>query len=154
MLRIKNIIVPTDFSSLSYSAFEYARELAEKMGAIIHLIYVLEKNPPFLALRTIDAPEEEIMKTMEEEAKKQLHTTASELQDDSDIKVIEICRIGIDFEEIVNYAQECEDALIVLATHGRTGVLHTLLGSVTEKVIRYSKHPVLVVPPKDEDIEN
>ncbi len=154
MLKIKNIVVPTDFSNLSFTAFEYARELAEKMDAVIHLIYVLEKNPPFLAFRTIDASEEEIMQTMEEEAKKQLHDTALKLQEDSGIRVEEICRVGIDFEEIVNYAKECENALIVLATHGRTGILHTLLGSVTEKVIRYSKHPVLVVPPMGEDPEN
>jgi nucleotide-binding universal stress UspA family protein len=151
MLNIKNIIVPTDFSKLSFSAFEYARNLAEQMGAEIHLIYVLEKTPPFLAMRSIDVPEEEIMKKMEEEAKIQLKNLASEIKDDSNIKLNEVIKIGIDYEEIVNYSKECGGDLIVIATHGRTGVLHTLLGSVAEKVIRFAKCPVLVIKPEEEE---
>lgn len=154
MLNIKNIIVPTDFSKLSYSAFDYARDLAEQLSAKIHLVYILEKTPPFLAMRSIDASEEKIMKTMEEEAKKQLSEAAAKLKDDSNIEIIEVCRKGIDYEEIVKYSKEVDNALIVIATHGRTGILHTLLGSVAEKVIRYAKCPVLVITPEDESIDN
>ena len=68
MFNIKNIIVPTDFSNLSHSAFEYAIGLAEQMNAAVHLIYVLEKTPPFLAVRSIDVSEEEVMKNIEEQA--------------------------------------------------------------------------------------
>ncbi|MDH7605617.1 MAG: universal stress protein [Melioribacter sp.] len=154
MFNIKNIIVPTDFSNLSYSAFDYARDLAEQINAKIHLIYVLEKTPPFLALRSVDVSEEEIMKDMEEEAKKQLSEAAKKLRYDSNVEIIEVCRKGIDYEEIVKYSKEVEKALIVIATHGRTGILHTLLGSVAEKVIRYAKCPVLVITPEEEQIDN
>ncbi len=153
MLDIKNIIVPTDFSSLSYSAFDYARDLAEQTNAKIHLVYVLEKTPPFLAMRSLDVSEDEVMKNMEEEALKQLKDAAKKLQDDSNIEIVEVCRKGIDYEEIVKYSKEVEKGLIVIATHGRTGILHTLLGSVAEKVIRYAKCPVLVITP-DEPIDN
>ncbi|MCX7797684.1 MAG: universal stress protein [Melioribacter sp.] len=149
MIKIRNIIVPTDFSILSFSAFDYARDLAEKFGAKIHLIYVLEKTPPFLAMRSLDVTEEEIMKSMEEEALNQLNDAAKKLREDSDIEIIEVCRKGIDYEEIVNYSKEVENGLIVIATHGRTGILHTLLGSVAEKVIRYAKCPVLVITPEN-----
>jgi len=54
MFNIKNIIVPTDLSKLSASAFGYAKDLAERMNAVIHLIYVLEKTPPELASDIID----------------------------------------------------------------------------------------------------
>lgn len=154
MFNIKNIIVPTDFSKLSYSAFDYARDLAEQFGAKVHLVYVLEKTPPFLAMRSLDVSEEEIMKTMEEEAKKQLNNAASKLRDESNIEIIQVCRKGIDYEEIVKYSKEIENALIIIATHGRTGILHTLLGSVAEKVIRYAKCPILVITPIEESIDN
>lgn len=151
MFDIKNIIVPTDFSKLSFSAFEYAKNLAERMDATIHLIYVLEKTPPFLAVRSLDVTEEEVMKTMEEQAKKQLSETADAFREDSNVKIIEVCRKGIDYEEIVEYSKEIKSDLIVIATHGRTGILHTLLGSVAEKVIRFAKCPVLVITPEEEE---
>jgi len=64
-----------------------------------------------------------------------------------DIEIISAIRKGIDYEEIIKYSQEKKIDIIVIATHGRTGILHTLLGSVAEKVIRYSKIPVLVTTP-------
>lgn len=151
MFSVKNIIVPTDFSKLSFSAFEYARDIAEKADAVVHLVYVLEKTPPFLAVRSLDVSEDEVMKSMEEEARKQLAETVSLLRNDSNIKVIEVCKKGNDYEEIVNYSKEINCDLIVIATHGRTGILHTLLGSVAEKVIRYAKCPVLVISPEEEE---
>ncbi len=151
MFDIKKIIVPTDFSKLSFSALEYALDLAERMDATIHLTYVLEKTPPFLAIRSIDVSEEDVMRHMEEEAHKQLFKTASEFRMESNAKIIEVLRKGNDYEEIVNYSKEINCDLIVIATHGRTGVLHTLLGSVAEKVIRYAKCPVLVITPEEEE---
>lgn len=151
MFNVKNIVVPTDFSKLSYSAFEYAKELAEKIDAAIHLIYVMEKTPPFLASRSLNITDEEVMKTMEEQAIKQLHDTHAYLTEDTNVNVIEVCRKGIDYEEIVNYAKEINSELIVIATHGRSGILHTLLGSVAEKVIRFAKSPVLVIKPEEEE---
>ena len=91
------------------------------------------------------------MKNMEEQAKKQLAETAAAFRVDSSIKIIEVCRKGIDYEEIVKYSKEIDGDLIVIATHGRTGILHTLLGSVAEKVIRYAKCPVLVITPEEEE---
>lgn len=151
MFDIKTIVVPTDFSKISFSAFEYARNLAERMNAEIHLVYVMEKTPPFLAVKSIDMPEDEILKKMEIETRKKLHETASNFSEDTNIKIEEVLRLGNDFEEIVNYSKEIKADLIVIATHGRTGVLHSLLGSVAEKVIRFSRCPVLVISPKDDD---
>ena len=64
-----------------------------------------------------------------------------------DIEIIFAIRKGIDYEEIIKYSKEKKIDIIVIATHGRTGLIHTLLGSVAEKVIRYSKIPVLVTTP-------
>ncbi|MBM4170807.1 MAG: universal stress protein [Ignavibacteria bacterium] len=151
MFNIKNIVVPTDFSKLSFSAFEYAKELAESTNAIIHLVYVMEKTPPFLASRSLHLSDEEVIQLMEVESKKQLNEIVANLSEDTSNKIIEVFRKGIDYEEIVNYAIEINCELIIIATHGRSGIMHSLLGSVAEKVIRFAKSPVLVIKPQDDE---
>ena len=149
MFDLKNIIVPTDFSKLSITALEYAKEMAEKMDAKIHLVYVLEKTPPFLAMSSFNVSEEEVMKSMEEQAQKQLKEIVCDVVEDSSIIITEILRKGVDYEEIIKYSKEINSDMIVIATHGRTGILHNLLGSVAEKVIRYAQCPVLVISPEE-----
>jgi nucleotide-binding universal stress UspA family protein len=144
MFKIKNILMPTDFSKLSLSAAEYATELSEQYGAKIHLLHVLEKTPPILTIRSLDLSEEKIIKTIEEEAKISLQKAADKVKGKKNVEVEQVIRKGIDYEEIIKYAEEKKIDLVIIATHGRTGILHTLLGSVAEKVIRFSKKPVLV----------
>lgn len=151
MFDIKTIVVPTDFSKISFSAFEYARDMAEKMNAEIHLIHVMEKTPPLLTGQYSGTTEEEKLISMEKDLRSRLSETAETLTEDSNIRIIEVFRIGTDYEEIVNYSKEINGDLIVIATHGRTGIFHTLLGSVAEKVIRFSKCPVLVISPQEEE---
>jgi nucleotide-binding universal stress UspA family protein len=112
---------------------------------------VSKKHRRFLLVRSLDVSEEEVMKTMEEQAHKQLADTAAVFRDETRVKIVEVCRKGIDYEEIVNYSKEIKSEMIVIATHGRTGILHTLLGSVAEKVIRFAKCPVLVITPEEEE---
>ena len=67
------------------------------------------------------------------------------------VEIHPVIKKGVDYEVIIKYAKEKKIDVIVIATHGRTGILHTLLGSVAEKVIRYSKTPVLVITPTSKD---
>jgi nucleotide-binding universal stress UspA family protein len=152
MLKIKNIVVPTDFSELSLRAFNYAKDLAETMDAKIHLITVIDNTPPMLSKHDKTVSESVMMDSVEQQAKKQMAELAEEINDDADIDIIQVIRKGVDYEEIVKYSNESHADLIVLATHGRTGVLHTVLGSVAEKVIQYSKRPVLVIHPEEEEV--
>ena len=152
MLKIKNIVVPTDFSELSLRAFNYAKDLAETMDAKIHLITVIDNTPPMLSKHDKTVSESVMMDSVEQQAKKQMAELAEEINDDADIDIIQVIRKGVDYEEIVKYSNESHADLIILATHGRTGVLHTVLGSVAEKVIRYSKRPVLVIHPEEEEV--
>lgn len=150
MFNFKNIIVPTDLSDLSASSFAPALDIAKRYGAKIHLTYVLEKTPPFLAMRSLDVTEDEIMQNMEQNALEQLNEMIKKFAD-SDVKIIPVLRKGLDYEEIVAYSKEINSELIVIATHGRTGIMHTLLGSVAQKVIRYAKCPVLVITPPEKE---
>ena len=147
MFNIKNIIVPTDFSELSFTAFSYAKDIAERWGAKLHLMYVLEKQTPFLAVRSVDVSEEEIIANMKEHANEHLNE-AKEKFGDLKVEIEIVLKTGTDYEEIVKYSKEIKSDLIVIATHGRTGFMHTLIGSVAEKVIRHAKCPVLVTTPE------
>lgn len=150
MFKVHNVVVPTDFSKISSSAFEYARSIAEQYSANIHLIYVLEKTPPFLAMRSLDISEDKVMASMEEQANIALQEVKEKFQESSSLNIIPVLKKGVDYEEIISYSKDINADLIVIATHGRTGILYTLLGSVAEKVIRHSKIPVLVIaPPED-----
>jgi nucleotide-binding universal stress UspA family protein len=149
MFNIKNILVPTDFSSLSQSALEYARDLADNMNATIHILHVIDKSMPFVPGKQ-NLSESELTAALEADTRKQLSAFIAEAENDTNIKVIGVIKHGIDFEEIVKYAKEACTDIIVIATHGRTGIMHSLLGSVAEKVIQHAKCPVLVIPAGEE----
>ena len=154
MFNIKNILLPTDFSNISLSAASYAADIAKQYDAKIHLLYILEKTPPILAIRSLDLSEDKIIKSLEEEAKKSLENTAEKVRKSfigENLKMETVLRKGLDYVEINKYSEENSIDLIVIATHGRTGLLHTLLGSVAEKVIRYAKRPVLVITPSGKE---
>jgi universal stress protein A len=147
MFKIKNILLPTDFSKLSLTAADYALDIAEQYNAKIHLLHVLEKTPPILAIRSLDLSEEKIKNSILNHTQQSMDETVAKLKEKKNIELIPIIRKGIDYEEIISYADKKSIDVIVIATHGRTGILHTLIGSVAEKVIRYSKSPVLVITP-------
>lgn len=147
MFKIKNILLPTDFSKTSLTASEYAVNLAKQYNAKLHVLHVLEKTPPILAIRSLDLSREKIIESIDADAQLRLDECINKIQKNEDLEIISAIRKGIDYEEIIKYSKEKKVDVIVIATHGRTGILHTLLGSVAEKVIRYSKIPVLVTTP-------
>ena len=147
MNKIKNILMPTDFSRMSLAAAEYALDLAEKYNAKVHVLHVLEKTPPILTIRSLDLSEEKIIKSIEKDARNSLKTVIEQISRPGGPEITSSIVKGIDHEEIVRFTKEHKIDLVVIATHGRTGIMYTLLGSVAEKVIKYSKCPVLVVTP-------
>jgi len=147
MFKIKNILLPTDFSRTSLTASEYAINLAKQYGAKLHILHVLEKTTPILAIRSLDLSREKIIESIDADAQSQLDACIKKIHKSDEPEIISAIRKGIDYEEIIKYSKEKKIDVIVIATHGRTGILHTLLGSVAEKVIRYSKIPVLVTTP-------
>lgn len=151
MFKIKNILLPTDFSNLSLTASEFASGICVEHDANIHLLHVLEKTPPILTIRSLDLSEDKIIQSIEDDANESMKLAIAKIKKGSKLKIIPVIRKGVDFQEIIKYSQKMDIDLIVIATHGRTGILHTLLGSVAEKVIRYSKIPVLVTTPSEKE---
>ncbi len=135
-----NVLVPTDGSDCAQAAVGYAADLATRYDAKVHTLCVVDS-------RTIEnAPQyDQIKKEREEVAEK----TSNDISV-SGVPVEQAVRTDIPHKAILRYATEQDIDLIVMGTHGRTGVERYLLGSVTEKVVRLSDMPVLTVQAEDD----
>jgi nucleotide-binding universal stress UspA family protein len=144
MITLKRILVPTDFSECAQQALTYATELAKRFEAELHLLHVVP--PPSTAyMYGAPLPREALYPI--EPAEKEL----GELIVPGAEHITQIERTvvtGIPFMEIVQHARKNEIDLIVIGTHGRTGIKHMLMGSVAEKVVRKASCPVLSVRPE------
>ncbi|MDB6109395.1 MAG: universal stress protein UspA [Pedosphaera sp.] len=142
LLKLKRILVPTDFSEPSLKALRYAVPFAKRFGATIFLAHVLERTPFIAGDQSVVlvVPERELVKDAKE---KLLSLAADEIEEL--VPVDTQVRMGKPFAEIVTLATELEIDLIIVATHGYTGLRHVLLGSTTERIVRRASCPVLVV---------
>ncbi len=153
MYAIKNILVTTDFSEYSAVAVEYATSIATRFNATLHLLYVI--NEPMLGLDLagtsggVQASDtSRVTQLREAGAREEMQKFISEHVDEYTY-VEQVFRTGHPFQEIITYAQEHQIDLIVMATHGRTGLAHMVMGSIAEKVVRHSPVPVLTVKPAE-----
>jgi universal stress protein A len=143
MITLKKILVPTDFSDFSQFALEFALPLAEKFQAKIYLMHVWQ-----LPMTSSFLPAEPYPEAVLTEAQKtgadHLANVAGELKA-SGFDIEPVFTLGKPYVEIVKAAATLDADLIVLASHGRSGVSHLVLGSVAEKVVRLAPCPVFTV---------
>jgi nucleotide-binding universal stress UspA family protein len=141
-LSLKTIIVPVDFSQPSNNALRYAIRLAEQFGSILRLVHVVEPAP-FLN----DMSNVALIRSDAEIAKAAKVRLQALTQDEIEelIPVYAEVRIGKPYQEIIAAAKTTGADLIVIATHGYTGLKHAFLGSTAERVVRHAQCPVLVV---------
>lgn len=143
---LEKILVPTDLSPLSFVALEYANSIAETYDAKVYLVYVCEQVPSEKKLKKYPELKEkfkEFKKKIREELKK-LANEKLNLAEEVEIVILE----GNPYREIIKFTIDNNIGLIVVASHGRTGFSHILMGSVAEKIVRYSPVPVLTVKPE------
>ncbi|MBI3326591.1 MAG: universal stress protein [Nitrospinae bacterium] len=143
-MQIQHILAPTDFSEVSKEAVDYAFALAHKFGAKLSLLHVIELPtypleghlPSDLAISLLD--------DLERHAKLDLAhllPEAEAAQGEVERHVV----IGTPYHKIVAVAATEKVDLIVMTTHGRTGLSHLVMGSVAERVVRTSPCPVLTL---------
>jgi len=140
-LNVERILVPTDFSDESAVALSYATEWARAFGAAVQLLYVeeniLDSSAPPLGWMSGDADVTQVRAVREK-----LEHLQSQMGDVS-------CEVGVSFgipkRAIVAVACTCNVDLIVMATHGRTGISRAVLGSTTEAVVRHAPCPVIAL---------
>jgi universal stress protein A len=147
-LQLKRILVPTDFSESSERALKYAVRLGGPYKAeilVLHVFHLKEYLGLLSQREDIDsATANQVLEASKNGATEKLEDLVRRI-DGKEVVVLPVLLIGVPFEEIVRYAGEQEADLIVMPTHGRTGLAHFLLGSTTERVISHSDCPVLVI---------
>jgi nucleotide-binding universal stress UspA family protein len=142
---ITRILVATDFSEPSETALSYARILARQFGASFHLLHVLEAGVTGAFSSEMYVPESPaLMNELIEDAKLKLARRLLP-SDKALYKATKEVIVGRAAKTIVQYAAEQKFDLIVMGTHGRTGLGHFLVGSVAEHVVRSAACPVLTV---------
>jgi nucleotide-binding universal stress UspA family protein len=146
MMKIGRILFPTDFSEHADYAWPYALTFAQEFGAEVHLLHVVTPAPRLTEGYAIHLDAERATQALVDEATAFL----DRLVQAATGKIPRLRRevvVGVDVLEIIEYARNHEIDLIVMATHGRTGLAHALVGSVAEKVVRKSPCPVLTIKP-------
>lgn len=148
MSELRRILWPTDFSDASREAAKHAFLLADRFGAELHALHVVEELGPslFESVRRMASYPEDFMERVREEADRELAAALPSNQAGGKT-VVRAIRDGAPAIQILDYAREADIDLIVIGTHGRTGLSHFLIGSVAERVIRHAECPVLSIRP-------
>jgi nucleotide-binding universal stress UspA family protein len=145
--HIGRILVPVDFSEHSQKALRYALAFAAQFGAEVTLVHIVEQMvypgdwmyPPLAATDFATEKREQVLERLRA------------LDAGSGVKTKHVVRLGRAWQEVVEIAREQKADMIILATHGYTGIKHVLLGSVAEKILRHAPCPVLSVRADERD---
>ena len=144
MMKLNKVLFPTDFSVHSQKALTYAKEIAKLYGSKLQLLHVIEEtvHPAFYVTGKTSIFElvPDIRIKSIQAMEKQLDETEGPWISSS-IDVVE----GRAAMEIIKFADNRDSDLIVIATHGLTGIEHMLIGSIAEKVVRQAQCPVFTV---------
>jgi len=138
------VVFPTDFSELSLKALPLARRMAAVLDAELHIVYAVEE-PHIYATLDMGPVAIPTAEELAASAESRLQGFVSEQVKGLDHPVHARVLTGRPAEEIANYAKEVKADMIVMTTHGHSGVKHVILGSTTEAVLRHASCPVLSV---------
>jgi|HubBroStandDraft_1064217.scaffolds.fasta_scaffold130380_2 universal stress protein A len=140
--QIQNILVAVDFSEYSRAALNYASFLAERFGATLTLVHAVE---PYVYPEDLSAgfTLEEIDARWMQKQKDKLETLQHTIQEGISTQVV--VTMGCAWNRIIGTAKSGKADLIVVGTHGRTGLKHALMGSTAERIVRHASCPVIVV---------
>lgn len=144
MKKIEKILVPTDFSENSIYALGYAKYLAKSFGARLYILHVIHEllgitnfYVPHISVEKIEG---DMIKVAEDMMEKLCRENLPELNDYETAVVI-----GLPPQEIIRIAEEKEIDMIVMGTHGRSGLEKAIFGNTAEKVVKKAPCPVLTV---------
>ena len=151
MLPIKTILCSTDFSSSSFRGLEAAVELARHFDSKLIVTHVVHSMPSMASASALSLAEmagsfniSKFQSQVEQQAREEVTNAVMERTDPKmDVEIV--IRSGNAADQILETAHEKDADLIVIATHGRTGVKRMALGSVAERVVRHSDRPVMTV---------
>jgi len=144
-MELKRIAVCVDFSNITPKVLEWSGEEAQKFGAKVELIHVLEETMPRLAQEMMDL--HTLYDKLEGITEKRLGDLKDEMASKYGVKVESKILKGEPFDAILDYLEETKPDLVVVGAHGKKGVKRILLGSTSEKVARKSLVNVVIIKP-------
>lgn len=147
MLNLKHILHPTDFSDASNNALKYACALASQFDAELHIINVLP-DPASVMPTVAGFMPTDYYQQQTQYANEELASLPEEVVSYSGSVTRNVCE-GMPFVQIIRYARENSIDMIVMGTHGYSGLKHMIMGSVAENVVRKAPCAVLTVHPED-----
>ena len=147
----KKILCPVDFSQFTQEVVDYAVDLAKKYGAELHVMHVVPNMTYFTPYESFLTPENLV--AVEKKIQDDVERDFAKLLKNTDIPTKTAIRTGVAFVEIIDYAKTESIDLIVMGTHGRSGIEHILIGNVAEKVVRKSPCPVMTIRPKGKEFK-
>lgn len=161
MSEFKRILCPVDMSEFSLEALRLAAQLAERQGAVLDVLHVIHNPFDELYMSAITESDPALLDAYAVEPSKRAKIVRA-TEEHAEILLRQFCRDelkglgkvhyhirrGDPFENILDGAEDFRTDLIVLATHGRTGIKRLVIGNVAEKVVRHAPCPVLTVNPK------
>jgi nucleotide-binding universal stress UspA family protein len=142
----RRILWPTDFSALAKAALPYAVDLAADSAAELVLLHVLTPPVAYAGPEIPGALWGELQQKNRVAAREELRRLAAQVKRPK-VRVHTVLAEGVPFDQILKVAKRLRCDLIVVATHGRTGLAHVVMGSVAENVVRRATCPVLTVRP-------
>jgi universal stress protein A len=145
--KLQRVLVPVDFSDCSHKALQYALPFAKAFDATITILHVVE--PFYLVPEMAGVDVVLIEKQLREGGERQLAALRKEVGDSAAAETL--LRVGRPEAEILKAARELASDLIILSTHGRTGLAHVFMGSTAEQIVRRAGCPVLVVREREHE---
>jgi nucleotide-binding universal stress UspA family protein len=146
MITVKNLLVATDFSEPSDAALLYGRELADRFGAVLHVLHVAQNiYINSFGAENYTAVVPELQEQIEQNARRQLHQMLVDTDRSGPRSIPVVLTSSSPATTIVDYAKARDIDLIVMGTHGRGALAHLVMGSVAERVVRLAPCPVLTV---------
>ncbi len=146
MIQFSRILYPTDFSEHSLHALTHATGLAETYNAEVHCLHVVDEAYQYwMSMGPDSVPVGPVLDDVVTGSQEQMNRFLAKHLADVSFPVSSSVVLGRPFMEIIGKARELPADVIVLSTHGRTGLSHILLGSVAEKVVRKAPCPVLTI---------
>lgn len=145
MINLNRILFPTDFSETSHCAMGYAIEFAKAFNAKLDIVHVLFDETQVVAFYLPQVTFQNMDQEIEAAAKKQLDEFVDAYPKIQDVDYSVSLIKGTPFLEIIQTAKTQKSDMIIIGTHGRSGIEHVLFGSTAEKVVRKAPCPVFTV---------
>jgi len=145
--KYKKVLFCTDFSENADYAFDYAFGIAKRDSSLLYILHILAENPykAYADVMITGEDLEKLQKAIEEDLDNKFRDHyVKKIEDGIKFEIVTIS--GREDEEILKFAKKENVDIIVMGTHGRTGIEHVFFGSVAEKVLRHSPFPVFVIP--------